>query len=153
MFVLCSGSLLEEYSLPCHYQTKHSSQYSQFTEKQQLEKLDNLKWDICLQQNCNKWEWGCNPNCVWLALLWAKQGKPLVCSDLMQSCLTIAAGGVCPVEIKTCLLCTRWEQLLKEQRTWGAISVVNSKMRPMISGRFLWHLISQQMFQYCPVVY
>lgn len=62
--LLSSGTVLKEYDMPWHYQSKHLSQDSQFTGKQQSEKLDNLKWNICSQQNFftkgKKWKWGCN---------------------------------------------------------------------------------------------
>lgn len=42
--------MLKECNTPQHYRNKHSSQYFPLTGKQQLEKLDNSKWNILSQK-------------------------------------------------------------------------------------------------------
>jgi hypothetical protein len=100
--LLCNDTIavLKDYNICRHYQTKHSTQYSQLTGKQRSEKLETLKWNISSQ--CNFFTKMKNENeaatkvSLRVAHLLAKEGKPFTDGELIKSCLIVAAEEMCP---------------------------------------------------------
>lgn len=100
--LLCNDTIAvrKEYNIRRHYETKHATQYSKLTENERSLKLESLKRNLSLQQNCfvkikNDNE-AVTKTSLRIAHLLAQKGKPFTDGELIKSCLLVAAEEICP---------------------------------------------------------
>ena len=96
-------AVLKEYNIRRHYESKHSSAYSQFTGKLRSDKLETLKKNLSSQQFVFKRKKAENEAATRASFrtvhLLAKHGKPFTDGDLVKSCMIEAAQEMCPEKV------------------------------------------------------
>jgi len=100
--LLCNDTIAiwKGYNIRRHYQTKHETEYSKLTQDQRIKKLEILKQNDLTQRNLfskikNKNE-AVTKLSLQLAHLLAIKEKLFTDSDLIKSCLLVAADEICP---------------------------------------------------------
>lgn len=103
--LLCNDTIAvrKEYNIRRHYETKHATQYLKLSENERSLKLESLKRNLSLQQNFfvkikNDNE-AVTKTSLRIAHLLAQKGKPFTDSELIKSCLLVAAEEICPEKI------------------------------------------------------
>lgn len=95
-----SVSVSKEYNLRRHYETNHSKNYDQYTEKMRDEKLNELKKGLKFQQslflNANKISDAAVKCSYVLSEKIARASKPFTDGEFIKECLLSAAEIICP---------------------------------------------------------
>ncbi|KAL4103366.1 hypothetical protein QTP88_018743 [Uroleucon formosanum] len=100
-----SISVLKEYNIRRHYETKHKTTFSKFTEKLRLDKLQSLQNNFSSQQLLFKKQKNINEAATKASFrishLLAKRGKAFSDGSLIKECIIQAVEEICPERIDT----------------------------------------------------
>jgi hypothetical protein len=102
MCIICNKtiSVLKEYNIKRHYETKHSQNYSKFTGSLRLEKYECLKRGLKCQEllfkKVNAEQAAATRASLREAHSIAKHGKPFTDGELINDCMIAAAEEMCP---------------------------------------------------------
>ncbi|KAL4127519.1 hypothetical protein QTP88_011686 [Uroleucon formosanum] len=100
-----SISVLKEYNIRRHYETKHKTTFSKFTEKLRLDKLQSLQNNFSSQQLLFKKQKKINEAATKASFrishLLAKRGKAFSDGSLIKECIIQAVEEICPERIDT----------------------------------------------------
>ncbi|KAL4083148.1 hypothetical protein QTP88_028478 [Uroleucon formosanum] len=100
-----SISVLKEYNIRRHYETKHKTTFSKFTEKLRLDKLQSLQNNFSSQQLLFKKQRNINEAATKASFrishLFAKRGKAFSDGSLIKECIIQAVEEICPERIDT----------------------------------------------------
>jgi hypothetical protein len=103
--LICNDTIavLKEYNIQRHYETKHSSRYSQFTGQLRTEKFEKLQKNLSSMQFVFKKKVAENEAATRasfrVAHILAKKGKPFTDGELIKKCLNEAAQEMCPEKV------------------------------------------------------
>ena len=103
--LICNDTIavLKEYNIQRHYETKHSSHYSQFTGQLRTEKFEKLQKNLSSMQFVFKKKVAENEAATRasfrVAHILAKKGKPFTDGELIKRCLNEAAQEMCPEKV------------------------------------------------------
>ncbi|KAL4098878.1 hypothetical protein QTP88_023396 [Uroleucon formosanum] len=100
-----SISVLKEYNIRRHYETKHKTTFSKFTEKLRLDKLQSLQNNFSSQQLLFKKQKNINEAATKASFrishLLTKRGKAFSDGSLIKECIIQAVEEICPERIDT----------------------------------------------------
>ncbi|CAI6349474.1 unnamed protein product [Macrosiphum euphorbiae] len=105
--LICKESIfvLKEYNIRRHYETKHKTTFSKFTEKLRLDKLQSLQNNFSSQQLLFKKQKNINEAATKTSFrishLLAKRGKAFSDGSLIKECIIQAVEEICPERIDT----------------------------------------------------
>uniref|UniRef100_A0AAG5D2H1 SPIN-DOC-like zinc-finger domain-containing protein n=1 Tax=Anopheles atroparvus TaxID=41427 RepID=A0AAG5D2H1_ANOAO len=104
--LLCNDvvAICKEYNIRRHYQTKHESKYSHLSETERVQKFEAMNRSVSAQRNLfvniKSENESITKTSLRIAHLIAKHGKPFTDSELIKSCLVMAAEELCPEKKK-----------------------------------------------------